>query len=286
MSLGIELRREAVRGALETRLNVGIERDKAVCVYELASNLGIDVRFLGGQTFGGMYCKSSKTILVPSLRPSGRQAFTCAHELGHWYFKHGDMIHGMNVEEGPEDTPQEQLAHTFATYLLMPPWAVKAAFTKRGWNPEKCSPLEIFIAACQLGVGFTTLVNHLHYGLKFIGRAAAKACLRTSPKAIRQAITRSACYNSLLIADKYWTDVPIDICTGDAALLPKHVNIEGRAARIVSEVDAGVLIEAVRPGISRAECTSENWSSFIRVSKKGYEGRAVYRHLEDPDIDE
>lgn len=286
MTNGLDLRREAVRGALEVRLSVGIERDKPVCPYDLASKLGVDVRFHGGKTFGGMYCKSSRTILVPSLRPSGRQAFTCAHELGHWYFKHGNTIQGTDVEGDPEGTPEEQLAHTFATYLLMPPWAVKASFAKRGWNPEKCSPLEIYIVACQLRVGFTTLVNHLHYGLKLIGGLTARACLRTSPKQIRQAIIGASCYNSLLIADEHWTDIPIDICTSDAAVLPKGTRIEGRAAKIAADVATGVLIEALRPGISRAECSDGSWASFIRVSKKGYEGRAVYRHLEDPDIED
>src|SRR5436309_2438353 len=86
------LARHALRGALATRHRASIAKSAPICVYDLAKQLGLDVRFHGGSSFGGAYAKASRTILVPSLRPAGRRAFTCGHELGHWYFGHGTRI--------------------------------------------------------------------------------------------------------------------------------------------------------------------------------------------------
>ena len=76
--------RTAMAAALRTRLFVGYRLDHAVCVYDLAEKLGVEVRFLDLPSMEGMYSSASgPTIIVSSLRPPGRRAFTCAHELGH-----------------------------------------------------------------------------------------------------------------------------------------------------------------------------------------------------------
>ena len=76
--------RQAMAAALRTRLSVGYGLDHAVCVYDLAEKLGVEVRFLDLPSMEGMYSSASgPTIIVSSLRPPGRRAFTCAHELGH-----------------------------------------------------------------------------------------------------------------------------------------------------------------------------------------------------------
>ena len=102
------LARRALRGALETRRRVRASTLDPVCVYDLAEQLGIEVKFFAGNSFGGMYVKTSQTILVPSLRPPGRRAFTCAHEIGHWFFGHGTRIDrlgeiGRRSERKPEE---------------------------------------------------------------------------------------------------------------------------------------------------------------------------------------
>ena len=66
------------------RRRAGFSLNEAICVYDLADQLGIEVRFADIPSMEGMYCRESgPTIILSSLRPSGRQAFTCAHELGH-----------------------------------------------------------------------------------------------------------------------------------------------------------------------------------------------------------
>src|ERR1017187_220960 len=129
MNTLIELARQGLRGALETRRRGTKSKSEPICVFDLAESLGVEVKFCPGNSFGGMYAKASRTILVPALRPQGRQAFTCAHELGHWFFEHGTHIDELDdMERERDDHPEERLVNHFASYLLMPPWAVEEAF--------------------------------------------------------------------------------------------------------------------------------------------------------------
>src|ERR1039457_6825775 len=110
-----ELAREGFRGALETRRRVKVAKIDPVCVYDAAEKLGVEVKFCSGDSFGGMYVKTSQTILVPAMRPPGRQAFTCAHELGHWYFRHGNRIEIFDdLQNSSNEDPEERLANFFA----------------------------------------------------------------------------------------------------------------------------------------------------------------------------
>src|SRR5258707_13572991 len=105
-----DLARQGLRGALETRRQAKVSKAEPICVYDLAERLGVEVKFCSGNSFGGMFAKASKTVLVPALRPPGRQAFTCGHELGHWYFGHGTHIDDLNaIEQHSGGAPQERL---------------------------------------------------------------------------------------------------------------------------------------------------------------------------------
>src|SRR5437868_6051851 len=92
MNQNTALGRTALRVALELRHRVGVSKRDPICIYDVAGHLGIEVIFHPANTLGGMFSKTNNAIIVPTLRPPGRQAFTCAHELGHWYFDHGNCI--------------------------------------------------------------------------------------------------------------------------------------------------------------------------------------------------
>ena len=112
--------RQSIAAALRTRLSVGYGLDHAVCVYDIAEKLGLEVRFLDLPTMEGMYSSaSSPTIIVSSLRPPGRRAFTCAHELGHHNRSDGVEIDEL-VEQWyiPRFDPKEFAADCFAGALL------------------------------------------------------------------------------------------------------------------------------------------------------------------------
>ena len=149
------LARQALRGALEVRRCGQIPKDKPVCVFDLAERLGLEVRFCAGGSFEGMYAKGSNAILVPSLRPPGRQAFTGGHEVGHWYFGHGSRIDEL-PDFAPDNRtdPEEWTANLFAAYLLMPSWAVEASLERRALDLTTCTPSELYVIACELGVGY------------------------------------------------------------------------------------------------------------------------------------
>ena len=98
--------RQAMAAALRTRLALGYGLDHAVCVYDLAEKLGLEVRFLDLPSMEGMYTSASDpTIIISSLRPPGRRAFTCAHELGH--HNRGD---GVQIDEFVEQWYKPRLA--------------------------------------------------------------------------------------------------------------------------------------------------------------------------------
>lgn len=280
------LARLALRGALEIRRRGQVPKDAPVCVFDLAERLGLEVRFCAGASFEGMYAKGSSTILVPSLRPPGRQAFNGGHEMGHWYFGHGSRIDEL-PEFAPDDRndPEEWVANLFAAYLLMPSWAVDASFKRRGLDPATCTPAELYAVACELGVGYETLIQHLRWSLKLITPARATALAETTPKAIREQIIGKVATKHLVLADSAWVAGNIDLQVGHTALLPVGAVLEGNAVEMVGDLATGRLVQGRKPGISRIFVEGTAWAKFVRVSRADFEGRSLYRHLEDPDVD-
>lgn len=273
------------RGALELRRRHGLANEEPICVYRLAELCGVGVRFFGGNSFGGMYDKRSQTIVVPTLRPPGRQTFTCGHELGHWYYGHGSRLDEWQ-EEGVsrDDSPEERLVDAFAAHLLMPSRAVKRAFDRRGWKFARCTPFQVHLVACQLGVGYTTLVYHLCWALKRLSAPQMKELLKTTPKQLRdELLGTGGSASHLVLVDEAWTHVPVNLRVGDMAILPAGITLEGTSARIVGHNVMGELVEAVRPGITQAERTSDSWACFVRVSRRDYVGRSINRFLEETD---
>ena len=89
-----QMARMAAMVALRTRNKAGATLGQAICVYDLAEHLGIEVRFLDIPSMEGFYSKNpGPLILLSTLRPAGRRVFTCAHELGHHVLGHGTRRH-------------------------------------------------------------------------------------------------------------------------------------------------------------------------------------------------
>ncbi len=280
------LARLALRGALEIRRRGQIPKDAPLCVFDLAERIGLEVRFYAAASFEGMYAKGSSTILVPSLRPPGRQAFSGGHEMGHWYFGHGSRIDEL-PEFAPDDRndPEEWVANLFAAYLLMPSWAVLASFQRRGVDPTTCAPADLYAVACELGVGYETLVQHLRWSLKLITSARADELSRATPKAIREQIIGKVTTKHFVLVDAAWNPGNIDLQVGHTALLPAGTVVEGTTIKVVGDLPAGRLLQGQKPGIARVFIEGSPWAKFVRVSRAEFEGRSLYRHLEDPDVD-
>lgn len=277
-----ELARTALRAAIEMRKTANIPLEDPICVYDFAESLGIEVRFVGGSSFAGMFAKGMDAVFVPSERPAGRRAFTCAHELAHWRFDHGERVEMLDFERDDRDVPEEILANFFAAYLLMPTRALKSLADARNINFSSLTALDAYRLACQLGVGYLTLLKHLRWSERLINQEHMEALQVHTPKDIRRELLAYDTLGHLVVADRQWRKVAIDLEVGDYAIVPHGVVVNGMSAQRVSEGQHGIVIQAICPGISQA-IGEEDWANMVRVSRKQYVGRGTFRHLEDDD---
>ena len=274
--------RSATAEALRLRRRAGYNLREAICVYDLVQSLGMEVRFLDVPSMEGMYYNSGQPhIIVSSLRPPGRRTFTCAHELGH--HTSGSLMH---VDELPDRRartrfdPDEFAADCFAGALLMPKMAVERAFAIREWTTGKCTPGQVYIVSNYLGVGYSTLVNHMAYALQLVSMSHAKQLLRCTPRKAQSMTLGWETSDTVWVVDRHWTGRPIDVEVDDLILVYGSPSVEGPSIEHVEDRWAGRLLRARQPGVSRLEDRSD-WSSFIRVSRRGFVGRSIFRHQEE-----
>ena len=274
--------RRAMAAALRSRLSAGYGLDHAICVYDLAEKLGVEVRFLTLPSMEGMYSSaSSPTIIVSSLRPPGRRAFTCAHELGHHIRNDGVKIHELAEQrDKPRFDPKEFMADCFAGALLMPKIAVSKAFSKRGWSIEHCTPEQVYLVAGYFGVGYTTLVHHLRSALQVLSYQRANALLKVSPRNAQSLLLGWQTAETVVVVDSHWAKRAVDVEVGDLILVREAAQSKGACLEPSSEVEQGRLFRAARPGIGRLR-TDNQWAALVRVARRDYVGRAIYRHWEE-----
>lgn len=280
--------REALRLALTTRRRAEYAQDEPICIYDCAQRLGVEVRFLAAPSLEGMYASSGDgVIVVSSLRPPGRQAYTCAHELGHHVLGHGTKWDEYLGESSPAmpQAPEEWAADRFGSYLLMPKQAVLRSFTLRGWTPQDSSSEQILIIAGELGVGYTTLLNQMRWSLGLLDSGRMNELIKLAPKTIREAIAGRDCAGQLFILDEAWSRKSIDIQVGDFVMLPADAVVKDQSVCEEETSNGSHLFLGVRPGIAQALRLGTAWGCFIRVSSKDYAGRATFRHLENSDAE-
>ena len=282
-----DLVRSAIARALRVRNTANIPLGDAVSPFDLAERCGVEVRFQALASFDGMRGGDSggSTIVVSSLRPPGRKAFTCAHELGHEVFDHGVQFDELvGCREAPrQNEPEEIIADAFAGFLLMPKSAVEHGLAARGWRLVSSGPREIYSVASWLGVGYTTLISHLQFGLRLLGANRAGELRKVRLPRIRKEILGFDCPGELVIVDSHWRGRPVDIQVNDFALMPPGGRAEGSCIEASPDATGRVLVRGVTPGIGRLILEESGWSSFIRISRRDYVGRNKYRHLEETD---
>lgn len=275
----------AVREALMLRARQGIAATEAICPIDLALRLGLDVRFVDLPSLEGMYVAAEEaTILVGAHRPPGRQAFSCAHELGHHVLRHGLRVDEfISDPRGPRHDQDEYAADCFAAFLLMPRPAVLAGLRLRGFDPANPSPEALYVAANWLGVGFGALVAHLRYSLRLLTADAAIALEHAHLPTIRHALAGAAVEADLVVADEHWIGRPIDLLTNQILAAPRGAQCECRCLEDAGTHLTQALWRPVRPGIDRLHDPASGWAAYVRVGRASFIGRAIYRHLEDPE---
>lgn len=280
------LAKSAAVRALRIRASVHVKPWDWIDIFNLAHQLGVEVRFAKIASMEGMYLRQdAPTILIASERPTGRQRFSCAHELGHHVFGDGSRVDELFDPNSKNELSDEEVrADMFAGMLLMPKSAVDRAFSSRKLNPETANPVEFSRVACALGVGYSTLTGHLYYALRAITENRLAAIERFTPKKIREAVLGQAAAEELILVDEQWGGRPVDASVGDLLLLPQRSSAEGVCCEFRAHLKEGTLFQAVTPGIGRFE-SSGGWAAFVRVSRKHYEGRCIFRHLEEVEHD-
>jgi Zn-dependent peptidase ImmA (M78 family) len=282
-----DLAREAQSKSLALRRELNIDPISPVCIYEICEKLGITVQFVDKiPSLEGIYLNQEKRILISSLRPLARQRYTCGHELGHHLFDHGCKVDEL-CESAQRYDPQEFLVDCFSGFLLMPKLALISAFTARNWIPESATPRQIFAIACNFGVGYDTIINHMAYALKMISSERSQELKKHTPKSIRQELFGEHLQSSyLIIADKKWISKTIDVEVGHHILVPKTAELDSQLGiNYISEIPSlsEKIVRVEKPGIIRMFCPESEWAVFIRISRINYEGHSIYRHLEDCD---
>lgn len=278
---------DAMTRALNVRQSQGLRLQDPVCILDLTQSLGIEVRLMSVASMEGLYFRVPTPLIAISIdRPRGRRSFNCAHELGHHVYGHGNCVDELlDQRRGRLTLPREELlADAFAGYLLMPKSTVMRAFSLRGWDPLSCTPRQVFTVAGWLDVGYETLLFHMSRTLQLISLARAQVLARTPPKRIRSEILGGEVKGDLVIVDDQWYGRAVDIEVGDLIHAPVGTVVEG-ACVVVSDdgVADSVMVKGVMPGRGRLLNPVTGWSSFVRVSRRGFTGRAMWRHLEECD---
>jgi Zn-dependent peptidase ImmA (M78 family) len=274
---------QAMQAAVTTRAKAKLDQHGPICIYGLCETLGVTVRF-NNINMEGMYQRGAPPrIHLSARRPLPRRTYNCAHELGHHVFGHGSSIDELreDAKEHPRDDPKEFLADTFAGFALMPIIGLRSAFTTRGWTPETATPAQMFVIACDFGVGYNTLITHLSAAVNMISRARAAALRRVTPKVLRADILGAPTSEPLIVADHHRAGPTLDVEVKMLLLLPAETEATGDTLVHQRDLTNGRLFRAVRPGIVRASADAGAWAVFIRIAPEAYVGLAQYRHLED-----
>jgi Zn-dependent peptidase ImmA (M78 family) len=282
-----ELARVALNESIRAREDAGLDLKSPVCIYDLCQRLGVTVRF-HDINMEGMYAKGpSPRIHLSSLRPMPRRAFNCAHELGHHRFGHGSTIDELQNEarQHREFSPDEFLADAFASYLLMPTLGLRSAFSVRGWQPESATPSQIYVAACNFGVGYRTLVTHLANGLRHITQQRMKSLLRKTPQDLRTAFLGKPASEALIVCDRYSTASSVEAEIGDWLLMPSGSVAATDFLDSHEYSGKGRLFRASRRGVATILCPTTFRRIDVRIAPRQFVGLSHFRHLEDEDDD-
>lgn len=281
------LARQALRAALRARRQACIDPVDPISIYDFAERYyNLEVWFVDIGSLEGMYEKGTPgRIFISSHRPAGRQVLTCAHELGHHVFGHGTMVDEY-LDDHPSShnkSPEERLVNFFASHLMMPLEAIRSAFQTRQIQIQNCKPQEVYEISQYLGVSYAGLIQHMRWSLKIINDHHAQSLLKITPKEIKSGFTGQDQYSEVIIANECWTTRAIDLSVNDFLCLPTDFIVDENFFQHVGFNNQNSIFQANKQGISLIKAGSSDWCANVRISRSGFNGRNVYRHMEDPD---
>jgi len=279
-----KLAADAVSRALSLRKKLGVSFEESVSPIDAAEQLSIDVRFVDLPSMEGIYIADNEPkIVLSSLRPSGRRSFTCAHELGHHMFGHGDRFDEVFTGRWTSrwKDPKEFVADCFGAYFLMPRTTIESGLHKRHLSYRSLTEFDIHKLACWLGVGYRTLITHFAYGLNAISPEKAERLYTFTPATIRAKILGRSVSTELYTVDEHWMGRPIDCEIGDIILLPRFTTTDGDQLVVQGNLADYVVAEAKAVGATQVSTRDSKMSLALRVTRRRYIGRSCYRFDED-----
>ena len=277
-----QLAGDAIVKALQIRKKLNLAYDESVSAIDASEQLGIEVRLTDLPSMEGMYVAGKKpTIVLSCLRPQGRRNFTCAHEIGHHVMGHGEQFDELIKEKSfaRSTDPKEFQADSFAAFFLMPKVTLENGMKQRGYSYGTLDPMQVFTLSTWLGVGYTSLINHLVHGLGMISRSKGELLSKVQPRDIRKQLLGNSDMPHLVLVDQFWKGRAIDCEVGDYIIFPQNSTLEGRERLYVESGTNGLVAHALAPGLARV--SNDSWSSFIRISPARYTGRGCYRFEEE-----
>ena len=232
--------RTTAKQAIEFRLSSGIGFEDPCDIYQVIARRGIDLQFVDIPSLEGMYLEEpeARRICVCAHRPVGRQRYTAAHELGHHIMRHGSQIDTVvdELANSADVVTEETTAELFARYVLMPPRAVQAAFRCRGFGMASLDPIDVYRAACWLGVGYVTLLNQMLYSLHVLKPSDHERLIKTTPKDIKTSLAGNVQHRDVWPLDRFWTNRKLHTQVGDLIIgLKSHCS-----TRLLTESDQNV----------------------------------------------
>lgn len=274
----------AGKAADKVRISLNLDMFEPINIYDSCEKLGLTVRFVD-INMEGMYMSSNKvnksSILISNKRPLVRRSFTCAHELGHHYFKHGTRVDALEESNQYNETQKDEelSVNAFAGFLLMPIAGVLAEFAKRKWNPNKALPIQYYLISSHFGVGYHTLIYHCRAN-RVINFAKAKELLKYNPaKIFKTYFSKDIVTSHYKIFDKYYNSSMIEVEVLNYLIFPKTVSIEGNHTELILETKLGNIYKVLKVGIIKTTSLIDDKSISIRIQKKDYVGLSENRHL-------
>lgn len=272
----------AIVEADKLRIQRGCTMFQPVNVFDICMAMDVSVRFIDISMEGTYTVRKDgthPTIILSNQRPLPRRFFTCAHELGHHVFKHGDRIDELSDNEFSSNRDDETLVNAFAAALLMPTIGIQSEFAKRHLKMSEATASHFYAVASVFGVGYSTLVTNCRIH-NLITVAKERELLKYTPAKIFKVITGlNNKAPHFKIIDGFSQLSMIDLEVTNYIILPASARIEGNHLEEFSRNTTQTVFVAKRPGIVRA--IYANTSSFIRIQNMNYVGLVENRHLEN-----
>jgi Zn-dependent peptidase ImmA (M78 family) len=277
----VELAQEAMHASMEVRFEIGLGIEEPICVYAACERLGVPVRFVDFN-LEGIYRPGPPKIILSAFRPLGRRNFNCAHEQGHWYFKHAATLDELAdaLEQYDDETPEELLANSFASHFLMPALGVRRAFARRNLRASNASPEQIQAVASEFGVTYGALVTHLWISLGDISFEYHKALMH-GRQGLKRLLAAQGLNGAISLLDEEFAAPTLDVEVEHIILAPTGSVSECDTLSRIGDMALGTLFRTVKRGLAEIHLPKTAWSASIRIAPKNFVGLAKYRHLEE-----